>query len=459
MSDSKRYDAVNLSGHDQDYLKAIKHIDMRAKDGLCRISKANEAADNAIANSESLLESLGYDAKGSASHKADVGTNRPVLKLRSWDEIVKEAQTAIPGEVSVSDLLSDEDIAKSNAFIAAIREKYNLEHKLDALDWGIAGIAGAISALVDIFLVKMPSTAGKLGGAGTKGGWLSDKIKDKLKHMYTPEQIKELEKNFAVPYDPSTSKNLVKKVAGLGPRSHRFQSLGHDPILGFIFGIRDIMQGKFTAIDKFGKVIVQDIPGAEQGVSFFQALITQIGHLKSDIGTPAGLPAPFMPLFQLLQFGNIDGRTIGELSRSMYANGYDFGHFLAMSIPVMIIEVLVRVLYFAKRLYEKHTFMESLPFDLPGRKRQPKLQTMLFTAHTIATAANAGKVYFMQNPMAINLAQWQWYAKVSFSQLRWVLFTKEAERLELVQSAIDSDWQHINDELEKGWSFADEERK
>lgn len=453
MSDSKRYDEVDLSGNDQVCLKTIKHIDERAKAGLRKITQANESADEAIAQSATLLESLGYDAKEATSLKAETKTDRPVLRLRSWDEIVKEAQTAIPGEVSVTDLLSGEDIAKSNAFIAAIREKYDLEHKLDALDWGIAGIAGAISALVDIFLVKMPSTAGKLGGAGTKGGWLSDTIKKKLKNMYSPEQIRELEKKFGVPYDPSTSKNLAKKVAGLGPRSHRFQSLGHDPILGFIFGIRDIMQGKFTAIDKFGKVIVQDIAGAEKGVSFFQALVTQIGHLKSDIGTPAGLPAPFMPLFQLLQFGDIDGRTIGELSRAMYANGYDFGHFLAMSIPVMIIEVLVRVLYFAKRLHEKHTFMESLPFDLPGRRRQPKLQTMLFTAHTIATAANAGKVYFMQNPMAINLAQWQWYAKVSFSQLRWVLFTKEAERLEIVQEAIDSDWQHVNDELAKGWKF------
>lgn len=454
MSDSKRYDSVDLTGGDQDYLKAIKNIDKRAEASISRITSANEKADESIADSVALLESLGYSgAKDAASLKAERPSKRQVARLRSWDGIVKEAQIAIPGEVSVSDLLSDSEIAKSNEFINRIRAKYDLEHKLDALDWGIAGIAGAISALVDIFLVKMPSTAGKLGGAGTKGGWLSDTIKNKLKNMYSPEQIRELEKKFGVPYDPSTSKNLAKKVEGLGPRSHRFQSLGHDPILGFIFGIRDIMQGKFTAIDKFGKVIVQDIAGAEKGVSFFQALVTQIGHLKSDIGTPAGLPAPFMPLFQLLQFGDIDGRTIGELSRAMYANGYDFGHFLAMSIPVMIIEVLVRVLYFAKRLHEKHTFMESLPFDLPGKRRQPKLQTMLFTAHTIATAANAGKVYFMKNPMAINLAQWQWYAKVSFSQLRWVLFTKEAERLELVQEAIDSDWQHVNDELAKGWEF------
>lgn len=78
----------------------------------------------------------------------------------------------------------------------------------------------------------------------------------------------------------------------------------------------------------------------------------------------------------------------------MYTKGYDFGHFLAMSIPVAIIEVVVRLFYFAKRLHEGYSFLDALPINIPGKSRKPKLQTMLFTAHTIATAANAGKVYF-----------------------------------------------------------------
>lgn len=448
-------DDIEFTGHDQDYLKVLKHQKTLSEKLLAANKEANDSADDAIASSEELLASLGISTanlKIDRSPEDIVLPNRQV-KMRSWDEIVREANLAVTHDVSIAEILTAEDIRRSDVKIDAIRKKFDLDHRLDALDWGIAGLAGAISALVDIFLVQVPSTPGRLGGEGVKGGWLSDKIKDKLKNLYSVDQIKELEKKFKVSYDPSTSRNLVEKVAGLGPRSHRFQSLGHDPILGFIFGVRDIMNGEFTAIDKFGKIVTQKIPGAEQGVSLFEAVAKVFGHLKSDIGTPSGLPAPFMPLFQLLQFGNIDGRTIGELSRTMYANGYDFGHFLAMSVPVMIIEVVVRLLYFAKRLHEGHTFMDSIPFDLPMRKRQPKLQTMLFTAHTIATAANAGKVWFTENPMAINLAQWQWYAKVSFSQLRWVLFTKEAERLSVVQEQLDADWQKIDDDLRKGWTF------
>ena len=40
-----------------------------------------------------------------------------------------------------------------------------------------------------------------------------------------------------------------------------------------------------------------------------------------------------------------------------------------------------------------------------NHERMPKLGTMLFTAHSVAAAINAGKVVFTENPMAINYPQ------------------------------------------------------
>ncbi|WP_260357209.1 hypothetical protein [Peribacillus frigoritolerans] len=45
----------------------------------------------------------------------------------------------------------------------------------------------------------------------------------------------------------------------------------------------------------------------------------------------------------------------------------------------------------AKSMYEGRGFKNSIPFNRPG-SRKSKLQTMLFSAHLIATAANVGKV-------------------------------------------------------------------
>ncbi|MDD3020565.1 MAG: hypothetical protein PHX61_06235 [Alphaproteobacteria bacterium] len=456
-SPSDKYIRIDVTGNDAELQKVIAHQQRQIHEIECSVTQVKSKAENIIASSEELLKSLGKalpEQKGSVAKKT-----KTLVTLRPWDEISAEARQAILEEVAIFDLLSDDEIIDVEKKIMHLRDEYDLRHKLDMLDYGITGISGSLAAIVDIFLVRMPSTRGLLGGSGTKGGSLSDFFRDHLKKAFTPEEIKKLEKDNWVPYDASTSKDLLKKVDGLGPRSHRFQSLGHDPILGFIFGVKDIMCGSMTSIDTSGKLIIQSIPGAPSGMGIFEALIRQIGHLKSDIGTSAGLPAPFMPLLQMIQVGSIGekGRTVGELTRAMYAQGYDFGHFLAMSVPVLIIEVLVRTLYFLKRLSEGYGFTESIPFNIPGQPRKPKLQTMLFIAHTIATAANAGKVAITENPLAINLPQWMWFSKSAIQQLQWVVFTKENERLAHVQNHLDADWEQINNSLLAEWSIADSE--
>ena len=104
-------------------------------------------------------------------------------------------------------------------------------------------------------------------------------------------------------------------------------------------------------------------------------------------------------------------------------------------------------------MYEGHEFLNALPFDIPRQKRKPKLQTMLFTAHAVATAANAGKVLFLKNPLAINLPQWLLFVKYSYQQLKWSIFTKENERQEAVQEVLNDDWEHVNDQLKRGFEF------
>jgi len=452
-----KYSKVNATGRDAKFQKILKHQHQQLDEAILAEKEVKAGTEARIASSEALLKSLG---KPLPERKTSVVSNKKTkIKLRPWQDIVTDADASIPHEVSITDLLSDHEIVGVEQHIISLRDEFDLRHKLDYLDYGIAGIAGTLAALVDIFLVKLPSSKGLLGGKGTQGGSLSDYFRSHLKSHFSPEEISRLEKDNWVPYDASTSKNLAEKVAGLGPRSHRVQSLGHDPLLGFIFGVKDIMCGTMTAIDSNGKLITQAIPGAPTGMNIFEAVIRQIGHLKSDIGTSAGLPVPFMPLLQMLQVGSFGkkGRTVGELTRTMYAKGYDFGHFMAMSVPVIIIEVMVRTLYFLKRLHEGHSFMKSLPVNIPGQPHKPKLQTMLFIAHSIATAVNAGKVTITKNPLSINLPQWIWFAKSALHQLKWVAWSKEYERHACVQERLDTDWGHVNNALLAEWEVMESE--
>jgi hypothetical protein len=81
---------------------------------------------------------------------------------------------------------------------------------------------------------------------------------------------------------------------------------------------------------------------------------------------------------------------------------------------------------------------------------------MLWIAHSVSTAANAGKILFTKNPLAINYPQWISFAKYSIKQLKWVLHDKPELRYKYVQGFIDEEWQDINGTLEKTWkNFTD----
>jgi len=455
MNQSKDY---KLSEQEQEELNILKY----QKQSLHKLNSQTDdllsGLDSPITQSEEILDRYGRKPNKVVVQQGrpNISKKRPVL--RSWDEIVLEAEESIDKPALMTDVLSLDEIQLIEQKLSFLHGDFEAIHKLDKLDWAICGVAGILAALVDVFLIQMPKHPGFLGGESSEGGPLANWIREKVNQSFSPEEIRKLERKNWVPYDPAHSANLSQRVEGLGAGTHRFQSLGHDPILGFIFGVKDILMGTFTAIDKNGSLIVQNVGITDSsiiGMNLFDAIGRVFGHLKSDIATSRGLPVPLMPLFQFLQFGEVgkQGYTVGEVTRGMYRSNYDFRHFLAMSITPLLIEVIVRSGYFAKRMYEGHKLTDAIPLNLPLSKRQPKLQTMLFSAHLIATAANAGKVVIGQNPLMINFPQWIAFFRYAIPQLKWGLLDKENERFQYIQQRIDADWQVIDRDLEATWNL------
>lgn len=307
--------------------------------------------------------------------------------------------------------------------------EYNQLHRLDKYDITISIAAGLLGAAIDILLVGIP----KKTPEGVKGGPLSNYMRDWFDKQFPEEEMEKLanSKVSKVPYDAQDNRNTAIHVEGLSAYYHRLLSLGHDPLLGLIFGVADILTGRMTTIDKTGKIVSQVMENYadRKETDIFAAIAKQIIHFKSDITTSMGLPAPMMGLFNFLQFGKIGDyeQTISEIVQGMYYEGYDFIHFCTLSIPVMIVEVVTRIGYAFKHIKEGYSVKESIPFSM-NREKHPKLATMLFIGHSAATAVNAGKVYFTQNPMAINYPQWIAFAKYSYKQLKWVLIDKPNAR-------------------------------
>jgi hypothetical protein len=157
------------------------------------------------------------------------------------------------------------------------------------------------------------------------------------------------------------------------------------------------------------------------GGSVFQLLGRMLGHLLSDVNAPSGvgnrgmgLPMPFMGLLRMLEFipvptkpqkANPTGRSdFGKQIEFMYVNGYDFRQVVVSSVPMAIMEVLLRAFYVAKqtKLFGAE-FGETVLETMPGRLN-PRFRTMLALAYGTSSAVNAGRMYITGNLLNANYA-------------------------------------------------------
>jgi hypothetical protein len=187
----------------------------------------------------------------------------------------------------------------------------------------------------------------------------------------------------------------------------------------------------------------------------FQLLGRMLGHLLSDVNAPSakgnrgmGLPAPLMGVLRMFEGIPLGDSNFGKQIEWMYVNGYDFRQFVVTSIPMAIMEVVLRALYVVKqmKLYGAG-FGETLCDTMPLRMN-PRFRIMLALAYGTSSCVNAGKVYVTQNLLNINYASWMGLAWNGFHALRWALLerhlklwgeieSKEIAELEEVVGKVD----------------------
>ncbi len=408
---------------------------------------SSDEIDRRIQESEDLLRMLGYTKMPVVSTAPEA---KKVIAVPSWEDLHADAVRNVGTGNTLESLFTEEELKRNRQEILQLNADFNQLHKLDKYDVAICASAGILSGAIDLLLVGIPQKTPD----GLQGGPLSNYVREWFDKKFPEEEMEKLanSKVSKVPYDAQDNRNTTEYVQGLSAYYHRLLSLGHDPLLGLLFGVMDILTGRMTTIDKTGKIVSQVMENyADRKESdIFAAIAKQIIHFKSDITTSMGLPAPMMALFNLLKFGSIgeEEQTIAEIVQGMYFEGYDFIHFCSMSIPVMIVEVVIRLGYGIKRIKEGNTIKESIPFSL-NHEKHPKLATMLFIGHSAATAINTGKVYFTKNPMAINYPQWIAFAKYSYSQLKWVLIEKPELRDAYVSGKINEELKEVYDEVNR----------
>lgn len=402
--------------------------------------------EETICNTEKLLKNMGYSVK---DNNLSVRDKKKRIIVPTWEEMCKEASKEIKEDIYIEDLFTDEELIANKVVINNLNNEFKELYKLDNTEISISVLAGLLSAVIDILLIGMPHRTKN----GLEAGKLSNYVRNWFEKEFPEADMEELanSKISKVPYDAQDNRNTKIRVEGLSSYYHRLLTLGHDPFLGLLFGVLDILNGTMTSIDKNGKIVSQVIKeySNRKEEEIFKAITKQITHFKSDVTTSMGLPAPFMSVFNLFQFGKIgkEKQTIAEIVQGMYYEGYDFIHFCSSSISTMLIEVIVRMGYSLKRIHEGKSIKDSIPFSL-NREKNPKLSTMLFISHSISCSANAGKIYFTKNPLAINYPEWLTFARYSFKQLRWALIQKPQLKEAYLNNSLLENLQLIYDEID-----------
>ena len=202
-----------------------------------------------------------------------------------------------------------------------------------------------------------------------------------------------------------------------------------------------MMRGTCTVVGNDGIKVLKG-EKSSTGTGVFGSLGRMFGHLLSDVNAPSGkgnrgmgLPAPFMGILRMFDGIPLGESDLGKQVEYMYVKGYDFRQFAVTSIPALIMEVVMRVSYAAKRVQlANQPLGQALVETLPMRMN-PRFRMMLAIGYGCMSGVNAGRMYVTQNIMTLNYAAWMGLVWNGFHALKWALLDRHLKLWEGIESA------------------------
>jgi len=366
------------------------------------------------------------------------------------------------GKDPFRDLMS---VSQRIALKKRIKEEFSLKGaNCDKYDYMIAGTCGLIGGLIDVFFVGLPGqgalthfTDDLTNTAVQKFARFNGWSGPREGHDATASAIGFLEQNFKVNYDHRHGGD-VDGLFKMSTKNHHIKSLGHSPdLVGLFFSIVDQFNSTAHFVDG-GRIITIDtktfeLQGADVISKFFAGFTNWLGHLFSDVagssgaeGRGSGIPIPFYSLLQFINFGEFGQhrQTFAKVAVQVFENGYDLRHGMALSIPVLITELLTRLMWTVKqRFYHKKSWDSCIP-----SASNPELRRMLLIGHgslclvdtTDAALRSGGNM--IQFMLRSNLLAWARFGTLTLKELNaW--YRKGGIDDEAVDAYLDAEYTRL----------------
>lgn len=250
-------------------------------------------------------------------------------------------------------------LVNTESILNELDEKFEKTTGLNQIDSKILFIAIGLQVIRQYCITAFPPRLDDQTAAKKTFGH-SEEHSNRKHRLYMPS-LEEIITN-PVPFDANIGANGA--LAGGGKMGHRVTAIGHDPILGLLFGTANIATSTLTTAnmqsyhiytgevgntrrDVFrckadtAKVIKYTadklINGGEEGrLIVATSLCKEIIHLKSDINTINGLPLPIMSIFST------------QIAADLVSYGFDMSNSLNVgkqAIYAQLINVIVAMIH------------------------------------------------------------------------------------------------------------------
>ena len=200
----------------------------------------------------------------------------------------------------------------------------------------------------------------------------------------------------SVPYDAIQAGNHVNASTGLSGVTHRYRTLGHDPVLGWVFGTANIMTNALTKTDFVttyqvkDNVIIRHYPMGTIGMLnraadyakkdpmlLSAAAARQAIHFGSDYFTAQGLPVPLV------------ASVNNDLAKTMILKGHiDMWSITRGAVLAALINQLIAVVH--RLFYDEQRDGSETLYEIRTRK-------ILSYSNALASGSNVLVVAFSKD--------------------------------------------------------------
>lgn len=429
------------------------------------MAATRQAADASIDSSLELLKSLGRHADVEklkqeivAEEKGRQLQHRP--ELETWDEIVRQANEYCPDPVVLEDIMSASEIDASFRELDAINKEFSRQTSIiNKTDLSFLAIATALQVTKALLFPYVAAKAGYGTGFDPSKRMAHNDKSIEHKHKEANDAFKE--KNLAdnagktgywinilyqtPPYDITKG----SPVAGiqLHGGEHRLYTLGHDPILGWLFGTMNILTDIITTNDFQSRRVQRNpmiiLPGNVSLTTMVQesrvmieadrlnlpaAIFAQAQHLKSDKFTKAGLPVPVLAVIN------------EQFASKLYKEHYDalcFSRDKKIVGVSFIISVLIdMIIGLTHGLFRD----ESVPKDI----YEVRTRKILLISNSIASASTIINAGITSNPKNLDIGSLLNTVAHLFLDVRFIARIKQEYIEAQIQNKLQAEFEKID---------------